>query len=172
MILVLLCVGPIVQAVISDKFLQDGDIETSPEPNYNIERVVQGTFHQGNRELFGGTAGIQCAFNSLCWVQINQIFHWSKSDLDHILVEGDCLYKSLGTLGLLPANQLPGFAKMFSHNIPVRYVEQQLATLTFGDSFLRDVFRENANNTSTTLFLLHGRFYNCDNFIRKLLLLI
>ena len=61
MILVLLCVGPIVQAVISDKFLQDGDIETSPGPNYNIERVVQGSFHQGNRELFGETAAIQCA---------------------------------------------------------------------------------------------------------------
>ena len=156
MILVLLCVGPIVQAVISDKFLQDGDIETSPGPNYNIERVVQGSFHQGNRELFGGTAGIQCAFNSLCWVQINQIFHWGKSDLDHILVEGDCLYKSLGTLEMLSADQLPGFVKMFSHNIPVRYVrlETQLATLTFGDSFLRGVFRENANNEHTILSLL------------------
>ena len=57
---------------------------------------------------------------------------------------------------MLSADQLSGFVKMFSHNIPVRYVrlETQLATLTFGDSFLRDVFRENANNASTTLFLL------------------
>ena len=91
---------------------------TNPGPTYNIERVVQGSFHQGNRELFGGTAGIQCAFNSLCWVQINQTFHRGKSDLD-ILVEGDSLYKRLGTLGLLSADQLPGFVKMFSHNIPV-----------------------------------------------------
>ena len=30
----------------------------------------------------------------------------------------------------------------------------KLATLTFGDDFLRDVFRENANNASTTLSLL------------------
>ena len=29
-----------------------------------------------------------------------------------------------------------------------------MATLTFGDSFLRDVFRENGNNASTTLYLL------------------
>ena len=36
------------------------------------------------------------------------MFHWGKSDLDHILVEGNCLYKSLGFL----ADQLPGFVKM------------------------------------------------------------
>ena len=48
-------------------------IETNPGPNCNIERVVQGSFHQGNKELFGETGGIQCACNSvydLCWVQI------------------------------------------------------------------------------------------------------
>ena len=45
---------------------------------------------------------------------------------------------------------------MFNYNIPAQYVrlETQLATLTFGDSFLRDVCRKNANNASTTLSLL------------------
>ena len=63
-------------------------------PTYNIESVAQGSYHQGNRELFGETAGIQCACNSLydlCWVLTKEIFHLSKSDLDHILVQGDCL---------------------------------------------------------------------------------
>ena len=101
---------------------------------------MQASFHEENRELFGETAGIQYACNSLyalSWIQIRQIFHWRKSDLDHILNEGDCLYKSLGTLDILPADQLPGFVKTFSHNIPIRYVrfETQLATLTFGDFF-------------------------------------
>ena len=101
------------------------DSETNPGPTYNTERVTQGSFHQRNRELFGDTGGIKCACNSLyalCWVQIKQIFHWGKSDLDHILVKEHCLYKSLGTLDMLPADQLPGVVKMFSHNIPVRYV--------------------------------------------------
>ena len=78
MILVLFCVELIVHAVISGKLLQDGDIETNPGPTYNIERVVQGSFHQRNRESFGETAGIQCACNflyALCWVQIKQTFH-------------------------------------------------------------------------------------------------
>ena len=68
----------------------------------------------------------------MCWVQIKQIFYWGKSDLDHILVEGDCLYKSLATLDMLSSDQLPGFVKMFSHNIPVWYVglETQSAALT------------------------------------------
>ena len=160
MILVLFCVGLIVQAVISDKLLQDGVIETNSGPTYNIKRVVQGSFHQGNREFFGKTAGIHCACKflyALCWVQIKQIFHWGKSDLGHILVEGDFLYKSLGTLDILSGDQLPGFVKMFSHHIPVRYVrlETQLGTSTFGDSFLRYFFFwENANNASGTLSLL------------------
>ena len=140
MILVLFCDGLLVQAVIYDKLFQDGDIETNPGLTCNIERVMQGSFHQGNRELLGETAGIQCACNSLhalCWVQIKQIFYWGTSDLDHILVERDCLCKSFGTSDMLSADHLPGFVKMFSHNIPVRYVrhETQLATLTFGDSF-------------------------------------
>ena len=57
---------------------------------------------------------------------------------------------------MLSADQVPGFVKIFSHNIPVCCVrlETQLATLKFGDPFLRDVFRENVNNASTTLSLL------------------
>ena len=117
MIVVLFCVGLIVQDVISDKILQDGDIENNPGPTYNIERVEQGSFHQGNRkELFGESADIQCACNSLyalCWVQIIQIFQWGKSDFDHVLVEGDCLYKRC----TLYMNAPPRFVKIFNHNI-------------------------------------------------------
>ena len=81
MILVLFLRWVIVQAVISDKLLQDGDIETNAGATYNIERVLQGSFHQGIRELFGETVSIQCACNSLYalfWVQIKQMFHRGK----------------------------------------------------------------------------------------------
>ena len=103
-------------------YSSDEDIETNPDPTYNIEIVVQGSFHQENRELFDETVGIQCTCNSLyalCWVQIKQIFHWGKSDFDHILVEENCLCKSLRTLDMLSADQLPGYVKMFNHNIHV-----------------------------------------------------
>ena len=68
--------------------------------------------------------------------------HWDRSNLDHILVYGDCLYISLGSLDMLSAHELPGFVKLFIHNIPVWYVrfETQFVTLTFGDSFFKRCF--------------------------------
>ena len=79
---------------------------------------------------------------ALCWVQLKQICHWDRSNLDHILVYGDCLYISLGILDMLSAHELPGFLKLFIHNIPVWYVrsETQFVTLTFGDSFFKRCF--------------------------------
>ena len=76
--------------------------------------------------------------------------------MDHILVEGDSLYKRLGTLDMLSTDQLPGIGKIYSPNIPAPYarLETRLATLTFGDSFVRHFFRENPSNSSTTLSLL------------------
>lgn len=64
----LICVSLLTQS-ISGKQLRSGDIETNPGPTCNIEKTVQGSFHQGN-ERFGNTAGAQCACNSsyaLCW---------------------------------------------------------------------------------------------------------
>ena len=58
MILTFYCVGLAVQTVISDKLLHDGDIETNPGPTYNNERVVPGSFYQGNRELFRKNVGV------------------------------------------------------------------------------------------------------------------
>ena len=57
---------------------------------------------------------------------------------------------------MLSANQLPGFVKMFNHNIPVLYVrlETHLATLTSRDSFFKRCFRENENIASPALSLL------------------
>ena len=60
--------------------------------------------------LFCETAGIHCACNALyglCWTQIKQIFHWVRRNLDHISVEGDNLYKSLHTSGMVSVDQLP-----------------------------------------------------------------
>lgn len=61
------------------------------------------TFHKGDG-LFGETAGVQCACNSLfalCWSRILKNSIWQSLDLDHMLVEGDKLYKTLNTLDML-----------------------------------------------------------------------
>ena len=44
--------------------------------SYEIEKSVQGNFNQGNIELFGETAGGQCACNALfsvCWSVIRKV---------------------------------------------------------------------------------------------------
>ena len=133
-LIVLICLKLLLQAIISGIQLKGGDIETNPGPAYNLEKIVHGSFHQGNSQLFGETAGIQCACNALyalCWTQIKQIFHWVRRDLDHILVEGDNLYKSLHTSVMLSVTQLPAVLKIYNHDIPVQYLrlETQLAAL-------------------------------------------
>ena len=82
------------------------------------------------------------------WTQIKQIFHWVRRDLDHILVEGDNLYKSLHTSDMLSVDQLPAFVKMYNHDIPGQHLrlETQLAALINGDLFLRDLLTTGRNN--------------------------
>ena len=116
-----------------------------------------------NSQLFGETAGIQCACNALyalCWTKIKQIFHWVRRDLDHTLVEGGNLYKSLHTSDMYSADQLPVFVKMYKHDIPVQYLrlETQLAKLINGDSFLRDLLTTGGNNRITLCSLFMEGF--------------
>ena len=105
--------------------LKGGDIETNPSTTYNLEKIVHGSFHQGNSQLLRETAGIQCTCNgkyALCWTHIKQMFHWVIRDLDHILVEGNNSYKSLHALDILSVDELPAFVKMYNHDIPVQYL--------------------------------------------------
>ena len=55
-----------------------GDIEANPSPTWNLEKIVHGSFHQRNSQLFVETEGIQYACNALyalCLTQIKKIFN-------------------------------------------------------------------------------------------------
>ena len=65
-LIVLICLRLLIQAIISGMQLKGEDIETNPGPTYNLEKMVHGSFHQGNSQLFGETADTQCACNALC----------------------------------------------------------------------------------------------------------
>ena len=83
-------------------------------------RPVQGSFSQGNIVLLRKTAGFQCACNalfSICWSVIRNICNWMTSDLDHILMEGDKLHKSLDIQNYLNVEDLPRKIVFFSHNV-------------------------------------------------------
>ena len=77
---------------------------------------------------------------------------WNTSDLDHILTEGDKLYKTLNTFDMLSVDDLPRFVKMYDQNVQIAFLELEtkLARLRDGDPFLRNIIPDNDN----VLFLL------------------
>ena len=71
-LIVLICLRLLIQEIISGMLLKGRDIETNPAPTNNLEKIVHGSFYQGNSQLSGETAGIQCACNALyalCWTR-------------------------------------------------------------------------------------------------------
>ena len=113
-------------------------------PVYQIVNGVKGTFHQGDN-IFGNTAGRQCACNalfSIFWSNICPISRWEKPDLDKILTEGDRLYKSLNTNNYLSAHDLPSTTDLggFTSSVILRELLDCEATLGQDFPFLRTVF--------------------------------
>ena len=88
---------------------------------YSIETVIQGSFHQAIQGL-----RVQCACNSLFalyWSQVKTVSRWNKSDLNHVLTEGDLLYKSLNVVDMLTADDLPRSIVMCNIEFPVDFLE-------------------------------------------------
>ena len=156
-----------------------GDVESNSGPTYFIEKVIQGSLHHGNPR-FGRTAGVQCACNSLfalCWSQVETVSRWNKSDLNHVLTEGDLLYKSLNVVDMLTADDLPRSIVMCNIEFPVDFLElkTEIAHLRNGESFLR---RSVPNTGDEFMFLLfmggfttalmkhHNHFYLFDSHSR------
>ena len=85
--------------------LLSGDIELNPGQNTEEIKSVQGSFHQGNLEKFGETAGIQCSSNcffAICYAQFRKLSLWKTHDLDYVLHQGDLNFKKLGITGQSP----------------------------------------------------------------------
>ena len=67
-LIVLICLRLLIQGIISGMQLKVGDIEKNPGPTYSLEKIVHGSFHQGNIQLFGETVGIQCVMHYMHYV--------------------------------------------------------------------------------------------------------
>ena len=91
------------------QLMSDGDIESNPGPTYSILKVVQASHHQGDNR-YGNTAGNQCSCNSLfaiVWSFLRNVALWNTFDLDHILLNGDLVYKKLNVNRSLFISDLP-----------------------------------------------------------------
>ena len=69
--------------------------------NYLIDKLVSGSFHQGDPFKFGISAGLHCAINCavvICFSAAKQISKWDQYDLDYILETGNDIYCNTGCL--------------------------------------------------------------------------
>ena len=118
--------------------LVDGDVESNPGPGpttYNLLKVVQGSFHQGNPK-FGQTVGIQCACNSLfslCWSSIKRVTVWTTYDLDYVLESGDQLYKSLKINNILSVDDLPRNVMVEGYALTATMLENETGIMNIID---------------------------------------
>ena len=140
------------------KLLADGDIESNPGPSFNILKVIQGSFHQGNPK-FGHTAGIQCACNSLyalCWSVIKRVSVWTTSDLDYFMEKGDCLFKSLNTNLTLNIDELPRNITIEGCSLKVILLENETGVMNVTDQFLKISFQTKTNTGTGAIFFVNG----------------
>ena len=141
--------------------LLGGDIESNPGPSTTIagiiQKVVLGTFHQGNSK-FADTAGIQCSCNALyaiCFSIVKKVSLWKSHDLDYILEKGDETFKHLGIPRPLFMSELP-------HNILIEnmFIEIDMLDNHFGLLGKNNIFEETAltRDTGNGLIFMTGGF--------------
>ena len=82
---------------------------------------------------YGTTAGIQCSCMSLmsiCWSIVKTIARWDSDDLDRILQNGDCLFKSLSIYRLLGVEDLPAEVSNCGHVFRIELLENKAREIT------------------------------------------
>ena len=97
-------------------------------------KITQGSFHQGNIERFGLSAGTQCTCCALFSVTFSIIKNpgwWKSIDIDFVVQSGDKIYKNLNLragqyLMLLSASKKHYFAE--SPNKEYRDINPKNAT--------------------------------------------
>ena len=94
--------------------------------------VVQATHHQVDIRC-GATPGIQCScisLMSICWRIFKTIARLDSDDLDRILQNGDCLYKSLSIFRLLGVEHLPVELNICGQVVRIELLENKTGETT------------------------------------------
>ena len=95
-----------------------------------IEKVVKGSFHQGDTSVFGqNSVGCQCVANCVIAGLYNSIVlvsNWTSHNLNNILWSGDKLYKSISkTNSLLQVHdispQITAFENIYDFHIGCKF---------------------------------------------------
>ena len=109
---------------------------------------------------------------------MKKVCRWTTHDLDHILKEVDVLYKQMGTMDLLSADELPRSLMMSYNNIPLEVLElkTEIVYLRTGEPFLRRIVSSECDEIMFLLFMggfttalmkQHNCFYLFDSHSRE-----
>ena len=132
------------------------DIEMNPGPE--IERVVAGSFYQGN-EKFGCLAGRQCCAISLyglAFSSIKDVKHWTKDTSDSVVEHGTSLCDKIGKYEFLGVEDLPNVLEIFDEpiNVEFKFNSHGILSREKGNiNILKDMIHKNVEVTGST----------CDN---------
>ena len=140
--------------------LIDRNIENNPGPTFEILKVVQGSFHEGNAKL-GYTAAVQCACNSLyplCLYTVKRVTVWTTCDLDYILENGVGLFKTRNINHALNVDELPQEVNVEGCLIRVTMLENGTGILNTVDqlNFLKVSHDEKLNTGIAVIFFING----------------
>ena len=140
--------------------IQHGDVESNPRPTYSILKSVSGTFHQGNIAKFDQTAGRQCLCNALyaiAWSVVKRTGLWNKNDLDHMLTEGDLIYKGMNTTNYLTTEDLPESVLINESELTIAKLANYHGHLSQVEHFISNAHK-NVENIGNGLILIFDGF--------------
>ena len=81
------------------------------------------------------------ALFSLCWSVVRKVSLWKYFDLDHILIEGDIIYKSINKDDFLSVDELPERIQIYHCNVDIDIDVENLheGVASHGEPFLRNI---------------------------------
>lgn len=151
------------------------DVDNS---DYFPQRVLQGSFHQGDSR-FGFNSGRQCAANSITAVLMSvlkDVLTWTTEDLDAVLLHGDELYTSMDLQGKINDSswrgyvavaELPTVHTLFNTTFSIK-MSDSLSGVFGNDVYvgaLRDVSMSIEDALQRALFQSDARLLNIYGYI-------
>ena len=101
----------------------------------NSLHFVQGSFHQGNVLLFQTTVGrhSSCmAMFAIVYPVFKHVNPWDSKDIDHILLQGEQIYKDLKTNVFFNADEIPRQVYLFGVSVELDFTQNKFRML-FGN---------------------------------------
>ena len=146
------------------------DFQENEGLGYEFVNLIQGSFSQGDLK-FRETAGKQCVCNSvmsLIWSKIKHVPWWNSLDLDHILDEGDRLYKNLKLDRYLSVEDIPQNCILHDQNVSIKFVDNYSGLVDEShEAHFCNVFRTAARDIRTGLLLFVNHYCISLTFGKK-----